>query len=297
MRTFFTLLYSIVALLAQAQKPQTVMEATITTETEFLYKEENLEEADNMPFINSSLLYMLGRGSDGRITLKTTTYLKDNMAATMVKNNGSITTHVRNFTTGLTYSFTEYEAYRPPGAITVTYFTDTQVMEELNQMNKDLAAKQKDTLAAPNVKVYYQDITKNIAGYPCKQAIVYLLYSNGLTGKITVWYNEAIKLNHIASTGDPNYLTMHKYIGIPNNQFNLLSAVDGFPMAYEMKLYKDVYISVTVTELNISKRVRDKFFRLPYDHRLNAYKKGLVKFYDEPPEFKPIVSDPSKEDN
>lgn len=298
MRTFFTLLCSIVALLPQAQKPQIVNEAIIKTETEFFARTENLEEAGNGYFTNTDLLSLLSIGRDGRITFNTTTYLKDNMVATHVAKMGRNNTNIRNYETGLTSSFCVYESFDPAGSVAVIHVMDTQIVEELYQKNKELIAKKKDTIELPQVKVYYQDLTKTIAGFPCKRAIVYLLYSNGKTGKIMVWYNEGIKLKHIASTGDPNYLSLNKYIGIPANQFNLLAAVKGFPMEYEMKMDKDVYLTVKVTELNLNKRVKDRYFKLPYDHRDIIYNKTpWPQPHYDPPTFGPIISDPSKEDN
>lgn len=297
MRIFFTLLYSSAALLAHAQEAQTVSEGIIKTTTEFYTRQENLEEADNRPFLNTSFRFGLQKSRDGSLSMQTTTYFKNDMAATVIKSNARIITHIRNFTAGATYSFKEYEMYRPHGSIYVSYIGDTSVQAELEAQNKNWRQLQKDSIEIPQVKVYYQDMTKTIAGYPCKRAVVYLLYSNGRTGKINVWYNEAIKLKYIASTGDPNYLTVHKYIGVPANQFNLLSAVKGFPMEYEMKFYKDTYITVTVTQLNVKKRVRDSLFRFPYDHQVVDYEQKPVKRYVEEPAFNPIVSDPSKVDN
>lgn len=266
MRTFITLFPIMAALLGQAQEPKLFTEAIIKTETEFVSREENLEEADNRQFSGLKLTGLLNVGRDGRIILKATTYLKDSLCTTQVKNRGFIWTNIRNYETGLTAAFQELEEAYHIGTTDVYFIRDTQIMEELKQKNQVLVAIEKDTIEIPQVKVYYQDITKTIAGFPCKRAIVYLLYSNGKTGKILVWYNEAVKLKNMASTGDPNFVSVNRYIGIPANQFNLLAAVKGFPMEYEMKMEKDVYMTVTVTELNLNKRVKDRVFKIPSDY-------------------------------
>jgi hypothetical protein len=266
MRTFFTLLCSIAALLAQAQEPKLVTQAIITTETEFVLREENLEEADNRQFSGLKLIGLLNVGRDGRTILKATTYLKDSLCTTQVKNRGFIWTNIRNYESGLTAAFQEFEEAYHLGTTDVYFVRDTQIIEELKQKNQILVAIEKDTIEIPKVKVYYQDITKTVAGFPCKRAIVYLLYSNGKTGKIMVWYNEGVKLKYLACTGDPNFVSVNRYIGIPANQFNLLAAVKGFPMEYEMKMEKDIYMTVKVTELNLNKRVKDRLFKIPSDY-------------------------------
>jgi hypothetical protein len=297
MRKFFTLLYVMASIFAQAQEPQMVNEAIIKTETEFFGRTENLEEAGNGHFSGVDLIGYLNVGRDGRVTLKATTYVKDSLCTTIVKNRGLIWTNIRNYESGLTSSFQEYDFYFSHSTTDVYFLRDTQIIEELKQKNMKLAAIKKDTIEIPQVKVYYQDITKTIAGFPCKRAILYLLYSNGKTGKIMVWYNEGVKLKYLASTGDPNFVSLNKYIGMPANQFNLLAAVKGFPMEYEMKLDKDVYITVTVTELELNKSVKNRYFKIPSDHWDIIYNKTPWVNRREAPEFGPIVSDRSNEDN
>ncbi len=297
MRTFFTLLYSIVALLPQAQEPQLFTQAVIKTETEFVSREENLEEADNRQFSGPKLIGLLNVGRDGRIILKATTYLKDSMCTTQVTNRGFVWTNIRNYESGLTAAFQEIEETYHLGTTDVFFIRDTQIIKELKQKNEILVAIQKDTIEIPQVKVYYQDITKTVAGFPCKRAIVYLLYSNGKTGKIMVWYNEAVKLKYLASTGDPNFISVNRYIGIPANQFNLLAAVKGFPMAYEMKMEKDIYMTVTVTELNLNKRVKDRIFKIPSDYWDILYHKTPWANRKGAPAYNPSFYDDSNGDN
>lgn len=296
MRTFFTFLYSMVALLPRAQEPQLVAQAIIKTETEFVFREENLEEADNRQFSGLKLIGLLNVGRDGRIILKATTYLKDSLCTTKVKNKGFIWTNIRNYETGLTAAFNEFEEAYHPGTTDVYFIRDTQIIKELEQKNQILVAIEKDTIEIPQVKVYYQDITKTVAGFPCKRAIVYLLYSNGKTGKIMVWYNEDVKLKYIASTGDPNFVSVNRYIGIPANHFNLLAAVKGFPMEYEMKMEKDIYMAVRVTELNLNKSVKDRFFKIPSDHWDILYHKTPWINSKEAPAYNPSFYDDANGD-
>lgn len=293
MRTTFTLIYLLTALFAQAQEPIRVTEGIITTNTRFTAREENMEEMGNGNFLNFDMRKNVEVGYYDRLNITSITYFKDDMAATLIERNGRINTNIRNYKAGITYHFIKDDRFPSYGITNVVYFADTAVQRDIAEENTNWYANQKDSFEMPQVKVYYQDADKTIAGYPCKKAIVYLLYSNGSMNKIDVWYNEAITIKNIASTGDPNFLSSHRYIGMPNNQFNLLGAVKGFPMEYEMKLYKKIYITVSVTELNLKKRVREKFFKFPYDHRLLDYKKPYQPIYREVQEFRPIVSDPS----
>jgi hypothetical protein len=111
-------------------------------------------------------------------------------------------------------------------------------------------------------RVLYQDVTKEIAGYPCKRAIISLMRNDSLLFQIKVWYNTQVKLENLHVTGDPYFSSTNIY-GYQTIGLSALAALPGLTMEYELPDLYGNTISSVVTKLNTSKKIPANLFNAP----------------------------------
>lgn len=141
------------------------------------------------------------------------------------------------------------------------YITDAVLEKMQKSVDSTKLANGYDTAQPmPNLRIIYKEEEKKIAGYACKRAVIMVQYPNGETEQVPVWYNTEIKMEGLDATGDPAFA--YGYLN-PTKKWFLLSGLKGFPMEFEMNLAPNRAVTVTVSRLDIKRKIIDKDVALP----------------------------------
>ena len=266
---FFMMLFASTALFAQ---PQLIKQAIVNTTTTVIAPEgedvQNIQQGGagggNQFFRNFG---------DGET--KSTTYVRDSMVKTVMKNDMGRSTIIRNNGAKLTTTLLEIM-----GNKTGFYVTDDEQAVMKVKMDSMMQARRNTDSTKPRpavnttvypVEISYVDGTKKVAGYDCKKAYVITTRLLGIKDSVAVWYSPEIKLQNVASTGGTS-----SFGGFGNfgnfTSLNGLDKIDGFVMQYEMKMRRGRRMIVEVTKIDLKKEVTEKDFEIPKDFDVKPMK-------------------------
>lgn len=264
---------------AVAQQP--VKQAIISTTTTVIAPEgedvQNLQQGQGGGFNFRNF-------GDGET--KSTTYVKDSMVKTIMKNDMGRTTIIRNNSAKLTTTLLEIM-----GNKTGFYITDEeqaqmrvkmdsmmQARRKADTSHRDTAMRMRPANTASNVDIVYTEETKKVAGYACKKALVVTTRLLGIKDTVAVWYSPELKFDNIPSTGGTS-----SFGGFGNfgnfTSLNGLDKINGFVMQYEMNMRRGRRMVVEVTKIDLKKEVTDKDFEIPKDFDVKPMKEfqGMIQ--------------------
>jgi len=255
-------------LLAQAQLTK---QAIISTTTTVIAPET--EEVQNIQSQGGGGNQFFRNFGDGET--KSTTYVKDSLVKTVMRNDMGRSTIIRNNSAKLTTTLLEIM-----GNKTGFYATDDEQAIMKVKMDSMMKARRaadstRPVMANNNadhpVEISYADGTKKVAGYDCKKAFVITTRLLGIKDTVTVWYNPEIKFEQVASTGGTS-----SFGGFGNfgnfTSLNGLDKIDGFVMQYEMNMRRGRRMVVEVTKIDLKKDVTAKDFEIPKDFDVKPMK-------------------------
>lgn len=268
MRTFFTAFFIAGMLTTAMAQPQLVDRAIISTQTIVTA----MDTGQNNKITNGKILVANKKAEDPGETISETWYVGD-MIKTEVRKGNVATTTIRDNKAQKTVVYAELvkndkgqKIYSegPRGF----YATDME-LQILDRFKSNLPQQVNlNEIAPTHVKIEYQEEVKDIAGYPCKKAIVFINQEDGQPKQIIAWYNTEIKLKDLPATGDPIYgfLDARK-----NKTLDILAQLKGFPMEYEMQLAPGRTMKVTVTDLDVTRKMTHLKFAIPEDAKLSSF--------------------------
>jgi hypothetical protein len=261
-RLAFTLL-SLCTLSAFAQQ-KTITQATLTTKTTIISLDGDEGIPPPPPAADGAEVRIVRFGGDGET--KAVTYLKNNLVKTVVNNEMSINTTIRDNDKKMTTTLMQMN-----GATTGFYATDEDQEQMRKQMDSLMQTRRQNNDAEqantpPTTNVVYVDESKKIAGITCKKAILITTRRNRTDSNI-VWYAPDFKLQGVTSTGG-----LTGFGGGRGTQLSGLDKINGFPMQYEMTMNRGRKMTVEVTKIDMEKEIKDKEFDIPKDVELKAMK-------------------------
>ncbi|MEP7165771.1 MAG: DUF4412 domain-containing protein [Ferruginibacter sp.] len=264
---FSTMILASVTVFAQ---PRAVQQAIISTTTTVIAPEG--EEVQNIQGGGANQFFR--NFGDGET--KSTTYIKDSMVKTVMKNDMGRSTIIRNNSAKLTTTLLEIM-----GNKTGFYLTDEEAavmkvkMDSMMQArrNADTTKPARPANTATNypVEISYVDGTKKVAGYDCKKAYVITTRLLGIKDSVAVWYNPEIKLQNLASTGGTSSFSSFGNFG-NFTSLNGLDKIEGFVMQYEMNMRRGRKMIVEVTKVDLKKEITEKDFEVPKDFDVKPMK-------------------------
>ena len=207
---------------------------------------------------------------------KSTTYIKDSMVKTVMKNDMGRSTIIRNNSAKLTTTLLEIM-----GNKTGFYLTDEEQAEMKIKMDSMMQARRNADTSKPKrqatastaypSEISYVEGTKKVAGYECKKAYVITTRLLGIKDSVAVWYTPEIKLPNVASTGGTSSFGGFGNVG-NFTSLNGLDKIDGFVMQYEMNMRRGRKMNVEVTKIDLKKEVTVKDFEIPKDFEVKPMK-------------------------
>lgn len=248
----------IAASAANAQQ-KIVTQAVIQTTTNIIAPEE--EDAVNVQGNGGGFNFR--NFGDGET--KSTIYYKDSMVKTVNKTDMGRTTSIRNNSALLTTTLIEMM-----GNKSGYYATDAEQAEMRVRIDSMMKARVADTsngrrvsMAKPSEPVIVvTNETRKVAGYVCKKAYIITTGFLGNKDTTTAWYSPELKFVNLNYTGGMGGF------GIQTGTVNGLDKLDGFVMAYEMKMRRNRFMQVEVKKLDLDKKIVDKEFEIPKDFEL-----------------------------
>lgn len=260
----FALLFSSITSIAQ---PKTITQAIVTTKTTIMSAENEDAPSSGFQSENGEEVRVLRLGGDGET--KSTTYLKNDRVKTVINNEMGRTTTIRDNTNKKTTTLMEIMGKKTGFSATDEEQEEMRKrMDSLMQSRRQEGNMDQSGRAIVNTKIEYEDESKKIAGCTCKKALVINTRKNGMVDTSIVWYNPDIKLQGLTSTGGSSGFGAF----MRNNTIAELAKIDGFIMAYEMKLNRGRIIKVEVTKLETDKEIADKEFEIPKDFEIKPIK-------------------------
>jgi len=202
---------------------------------------------------------------------KTTTYLRNHMVKTVLKNDMTRSTIIRD--NELKKTTTLLEIMGNKSGFFVTDQEQAEMKKRLDSMmanRKDSSARPRNSTPASEFDIVYTSDTKKIAGYNAKKA--YIVRTN-ILGKdsLAVWYTPDIKLLNVPSTGGTssfgNMMMMNT-----NTHTNSFDKIDGFVLQYETKMPRGRRMTVEVTKIELDKEIKDKEYDIPKDFEVKPMK-------------------------
>ena len=272
--------FSLCTALAQ---PTLVKQAIISTTTNVIAPEEEDIQSLQNPQSPGSMNFR--NMMDGET--KFTTYLKDGMVKTVIKNEMGRSTIYRDQDKKLTTTLIEMMGNKMG-----FYITDEDQVEMKRKMDSAIKARRsKDTTAvqaAPQPEIPAEispaGENKKIAGYHCTKA--YLIHTRllGIKDTINIWYTTEIKIQNILSTGG-----LQAFGGMMGNMgVNLsgLDKIDGFVMRYEANMRNRRRMEVEVTKIDLTKNIDEKEFTIPKDVEVKPMKEMQNMFGGQGGQFR-----------
>ncbi|MBL0146416.1 MAG: hypothetical protein IPP48_12400 [Chitinophagaceae bacterium] len=252
MKRFVLSLLCISVIFANAQV-KTVAQATIITKTTILSPDGDDGMPPPPPAPDGAEVRIVRFGGDGET--KSTTYLKNNLVKTVVTNEMSINTTLRDNDKKITTTLIEMN-----GTKTGFYATDEETEQRRKQMDSLMQSRMPGNETAQNTtppltEIIYIDESKKIAGVACKKALLVTTRKNRIDSNV-VWYCPDFKLQGITTTGGS------AGFGGRVSTLNGLEKLNGFPMQYEMTMNRGRKMTVEVTKIDIEKEVKDKEFEI-----------------------------------
>jgi hypothetical protein len=264
---FFSMFFASAIVVAQ---PQIIKQATISTTTTVIAPEG--EDVQNIQGAGGGNQFFRNFG-DGET--KSTTYIKDSLVKTVMKNDMGRSTIIRNNGAKLTTTLLEIMGNKTGFFISDDEQAVMKVkMDSMMQArrNNDSTKPRPAASTTPNpVEISYVDETKKVAGYTCKKAYVITTRLLGIKDTVAVWYNPELKFEQIASTGGTSSFGGFGNVG-NFTSLNGLDKIDGFVMYYEMNMRRGRRMIVEVTKIDIKKEVTDKEFEIPKDFDVKPMK-------------------------
>ncbi len=252
---------------AMAQ-PKIVKQAVINTTTNVIAPEN--EDVQNIQ--GSGGGFSFRNFGDGET--KFTTIVGDSMVKTIIKNDMSRSSVIRNNNTKLTTTLLEIMGNKMG-----FYTTDEEMaamrvkMDSARQArrNADSSIPMPTRSDAANIEISYVDGSKKVAGYNCKKALVITTRILGNKDTVAVWYTPEIKFEYVASTGGTSSFGGFGSFG-NFTSLNGLEKVEGFVMQYEMNMRRGRRMIVEVTKIDLNKEVTPKDFEIPKDFDVKPMK-------------------------
>lgn len=243
-------------------QPKIISQAIIQTTTNVIAPEED----------DASSVQQGGGGFNfrnfGDGETKSTIYYKDSMVKIVNKSDIGRTTSIRNNAALFTTTLIEMM-----GNKTGFYASDADQAKARLQMDSMMKARMaSDTSAsgrrrqaitnpsAPEIIVTSE--TKKFAGYVCKKALIITTGFLGTKDTTIAWFTPDIKFDHLNYTGGMSGF------GIQTSSVNGLDKLDGFVMAYQMKMRRNRVMEVEVTKIDLDKKIEAKDFDIPKDFDL-----------------------------
>ena len=252
-------------------QPQVIKQAIVSTTTNVIAPEG--EDVQNIQQGGGGGMQMFRNFGDGET--KSTTYVNDSMVKTVMKNDMGRSTIIRNNNAKLTTTLLEIMGNKNGFFIT----DDEQAVMKVKMDSMMQARRNADTTKPRNstaktdypVEISYVDGSKKIAGYDCKKAWVITTRLLGIKDSVAVWYNPAIKIQNVVSTGGTSSFGGFGNLG-NFTSLNGLDKIDGFVMQYEMNMRRGRRMVVEVTKIDIKKEVTVKDFEIPKDFDVKPMK-------------------------
>jgi GLPGLI family protein len=242
-----------------------ITQATLTTKTTIVSPEgDDATPPPPPPNADGGEVRIVRFGGDGET--KAITYLKNNFVKTVVDNEISISTTIRDNDKKITTTLMQMN-----GATTGFYATDEDQEQMQKKMDSLMQSRRQNGEAVqnntpPTVDVVYMDESKKIAGIACKKALLITTRRNRTDSNI-VWYAPDFKLQGVPSTGG-----LPGFGGGRVTQLIGLEKLNGFPMQYQMTMNRGRKMTVEVTKIDFEKEVKDKEFIVPKDIELKPLK-------------------------
>ncbi len=269
MKLFFTLSILLSAISALAQ-PRLISQAIVTTTT-------SITAGDNADNAAAPVPPRGGEGG-GPVVItrspfdagetKSITYLKNDLVKTVTDNDMGRTSVIRDNNAQKTTTLMEMMGMKR-GFYTTD--ADQEIMKK--KMDSMMQVRNDAQPGLSNIPVsfelYYREEGKQIAGYPCKKAVIVYTRPNGSTDSTITWYNTEIKLRGIHYTGGPGGGFMS--FGRSNTQLGF-DKIEGFIMQYEANFGRGRKMTVTVNKIDIEKEVKDKEFDISKEYELKDMK-------------------------
>lgn len=267
MRNLFSIAMLLLCSVVYAQ-PQTVTQAIVSTTTTVTAPETDDIQNNQGGGGPGQMFRNFGDGET-----KSTTYIKDSLVKTVLKNDMGRTTIIRNNNARLTTTLLEIM-----GNKTGFYITDDEQaalklkMDSLMQSRRaGDSTKPKPNATPATVDIIYTEETKKIAGYDCKKAILVSTKMLGVKDSISVWYTPDLKFQNTNSTGGTS-----SFGGFGNfgnfTSMNGLDKINGFVMQYEMNMRRGRKMNVEVTKIDLKKDIAAKEFEVPKDFDVKPMK-------------------------
>ncbi|MEO6490359.1 MAG: DUF4412 domain-containing protein [Ferruginibacter sp.] len=254
-------------------QPQVISQATISTTTTVIAPEtedvQNIQGSGGGPGGGNQFFRNFGDGET-----KSTTYIKDSLVKTVMKNDMGRTTIIRNNNSKLTTTLLEIM-----GNKTGFYISDDEQaimklkMDSMMQSRRNNdSTKPRPTPAPPTApEITYTNDSKKIAGYDCKKALIVNTRLLGIKDTVAVWYTPELKLKSVSSTGGTS-----SFGGFGNfgnfTSLNGLDKIDGFVMQYEMNMRRGRKMIVEVNKIDVKKDISAKEFDIPKDFDVKPMK-------------------------
>lgn len=253
---FAALIFSCAA--AQAQ-PKTVTQATLSATTTVIAPDEedvaNIQGQEAAP--RGAMMFRAMADGETKLTV----YVKNDKTKTVIKTEMGRFTILRDNAAKSTTTLTEMMGNKN-GFIT----TDSAAAVMRKRMDSTMQARGADSSAGirrsqepPQVEIAYTEETKKIAGYNCKKVYIITTRLLGLKDTATAWYSPEFKIANLSSIG--GMMSM----GNMTTGSNGFDKIDGFVMAYEMKMRRNRTMMVEVTRVDLNKEIADKEFEVPKD--------------------------------
>lgn len=214
---------------------------------------------------------------------KITTYVKDSMMKTIMKNEMGRTTMIRNNAAGTTISLIELMGNKMGFILTdadqadMKRKMDSMVLATRSASDSSLKMPASNTERKP-AEIVVTDETKKIAGFECKKALVINSNLLGLKDTVAVWFAPDLKLQNVSpGMGNRGPRSFGNFVTL-----NGLDQLPGYAMQYEMKMRRGRIMQMEVTKVDLKKEIGSKDFEVPKDFEVKPYSEFQQMFRGMP---------------
>jgi len=274
------ILFFILPYISYAQDQQTISHAIINSTITITAPEDD-DASDIATQGDGSTRFSMRNFGDGET--KITSYIKDSLSKTVVKNDMSRSTIIRNNNSHTTTTLIEVMGNKM--GFVMTDEDQEQMKKQMDSMMKSRAGEDSTLSSQLNgekqpAEIVITNDTKKIAGILCKKALVINTRLLGIKDTVPVWFAPDLKFDH-SVTG----------ASLPNSGFrgmlssftlNGLNQLPGLPMQYEMKMRRGRTLQMEVNKVDLKKEIKDKEFDVPKDFDVKPYSEFSKMFRGMP---------------
>lgn len=204
---------------------------------------------------------------------KITTYVKDSLVKTIMKNEMGRTTMIRNNNAGTTITLIEMMGNKTGFMLTDADQADMRrkmdsVIMAVRASNDSTVKRTAPTSAEKKpAEIVITEETKKIAGFDCKKALVINTGLLGIKDTVAVWFAPDLKIaNASPGPGTGGFRSFGNFVTL-----NGLDQVPGLAMKYEMKMRRGRIMQMEVTKVDLKKEIGTKDFEVPKDFEVKPY--------------------------